>query len=509
MRQLLVTAVFASAGAFAADTVRVVSGEVPDDGKLYRSVPFEVPPGIAEIEVRHDDFTSTTNNVLDFGVEGPAGVRGWGGGNSQPAIIAATAASRSYRPGAIEPGTWKVIIGSAKLATKPAPYSLEIILREAQTLAAQQQRTPYRHAAALESGRRWYAGDFHVHSRESGDARPSIDEVATFARGQGLDFVVLTDHNTVSQHDFLVDAQPRHPALLLVPGIEFTTYAGHANAIGATRYVDHRIELGDREAISAAAADVEAQGAVFSVNHPAVDLGDRCIGCAWRQPLPEEQIHAVEIGTRGWDQAGFLYDKAAIEFWDRLVANGIAAAALGGSDDHRAGQDLSTIDSPIGSPTTLVLADDLSAPAIVAAVRAGRTIVKLQDRQDPMVELRAGGAVIGDTTDLPEVTLEAVVTGGVGRTVRLVRNGVAMEPVPVDSDPFTLRFAAKAPNVLRPDRYRAEVLEDGNPRTVTSHLFVGKASAGPGSASGCGCSSGAGLAAAFALIAAGLLRRHR
>lgn len=492
-----------------AETVITLTGAVPDDGRLYRSVHFDVPAGIRELEVRHDAFTATTGNVLDFGVEGPGGVRGWGGGNTEPAVIAETAASRSYRPGSLEPGRWAVLIGSAKLATRPAQYRIEVRLRTAQTLAPQPRRRPYVHAPALERGLRWYVGDLHVHSRESGDARPPIDEVATFARAQGLDFVVLTDHNTVSQHDFLVDAQGRHPALLLVPGMELTTYAGHANAVGLTAYVDHRVEANDREGISAAAAAIAAQGAVFSVNHPAVDLGDRCIGCAWRQPLPEEHIHAVEIGTGGYNQSGFLYNEPAIALWDRLVANGFRVAAVGGSDDHRAGKDLSVIHSPIGSPTTLVLADELSVPAIVAALRAGRTVVKLQDGRDPMVDLRAGEARIGDTTDQQEVSLEVTVQGGAGARVRLLRNGVPVTEAQVDADPFKLVHKVTAPDLLRPDRYRAEVLINGKPRTITSHLFVGKASPGGGPRGGCGCSTSASLSGAAALVAAWLLRRQR
>jgi hypothetical protein len=123
----------------------------------------------------------------------------------------------------------------------PARYHIEIVLRTAPTLPAQPERRPYAHVPALATGPRWYAGDFHVHSRESGDASPTLDEVATFARGRGLDFVELSEHNTVSQLDLLAAAQARHPALLFVPGSEVTTYGGHANAIGATRWVDFRV----------------------------------------------------------------------------------------------------------------------------------------------------------------------------------------------------------------------------------------------------------------------------
>ncbi|MHB8874278.1 MAG: hypothetical protein ACYC8T_11375, partial [Myxococcaceae bacterium] len=215
----------------------VLEGDLPDGGPDFLVLPFEVPAGIGEVEVRHQSLSA--DNILDFGVRDPERIRGWGGGNTEPALIGAAATSRSYFTGPLPAGTWGVDVGRAKILTRPARYHVEVTLRPAPTLPAQPERRPYEHAPALETGARWYAGDLHVHTLESGDAKPTLDAVATFARGRGLDFVELSDHNTVSQLDFMGEVQPRHPALLLVPGVEFTTYNGHANGIGATKYVDH------------------------------------------------------------------------------------------------------------------------------------------------------------------------------------------------------------------------------------------------------------------------------
>src|SRR5688572_28418197 len=264
-----------SAGA--AETLMPLDGGIAAGGLDHEFVEFEVPAGIVEIEVRHGDGSDA--DILDWGLHDPQGFRGWGGGNDEPAIVGALAASRSYLPGPIEPGTWRVLIGKAKIVTSPLPYALEVVLRDEVTLAPQPERMPYQ-PTALGGQPRWYAGDFHVHSRESGDARPPIGEIAEFARSRGLDFVELSDHNVLSQLDFIELAQQASPALLLVPGMEYTTYAGHVNAIGATAWVDHKI--GQPEVtIAGAFAELHEQGALVSINHPALDLGDVCIGCAW------------------------------------------------------------------------------------------------------------------------------------------------------------------------------------------------------------------------------------
>lgn len=457
------------APAAAAETTQQLKGQVPADSLDHFFVPFDVPPGTREIEVAHDDLSD--DNILDWGLVDPEGrFRGWGGGNSENAVVGELAASRSYVPGPLPPGAWRVVVGKAKLVSLPGEYAITITLRDAPTLPPQPERAPYQ-PADLGGGPRWYAGDFHVHSRESGDASPSLDVIAELARARGLDFVVVTDHNTLTHLDFFVDAQARHPDLLLIPGTEFTTYAGHMNAIGATAWVDHK--LGQPGVTIAAAADAyDAQGALLSANHPALALGDVCIGCAWDTGLDPARLAAVEVATGGLDKAGKFFTDDAIRFWDGLLAQGLRLAPLGGSDDHKAGVALGGFDSPIGDPTTLVFADTLSPAAILAGVRAGRTVVKLQGPADPTVELSYGTALAGATIEADVAELRVRVTGAPpGASLRLLRNGEPLAPVPVAGDPFEHVHLAEAP-ATGEDRWRAEVLVDGAPRTLTGHLWL-------------------------------------
>ena len=88
-----------------AETTLVFDGPVPEGGLDHFFVPFSVPPGTREIEVRHDDRSE--DNILDFGLDDPQGYRGWGGGTWEPAIVAEQAASRAYVPGPIVEGTWR------------------------------------------------------------------------------------------------------------------------------------------------------------------------------------------------------------------------------------------------------------------------------------------------------------------------------------------------------------------------------------------------------------------
>lgn len=459
---------------------------MPADGLDHFFLDFDVPEGTKEIEIRHDDLS--TANILDWGLYDQDGYRGWGGGTTEPTVVGETAASRAYVPGPIKAGRWRVVVGKAKVVASPALYHVEIELRTAPTLAPV-PRKPYQVASPRKTEVRYYAGDFHVHSLESTDAKPTLEANVALAKQRGLDFIEMSDHNTITQLDFFEDIQAKEPAFLLVPGIEYTTYRGHANAIGATRWVDHKIGQ-PGVTIEGAADQVLAQGALFSINHPALDVADLCIGCSWRHELSPAKIGGVEIGTGALTKGASLFSARAIAFWDALLDKGIKVPAIGGSDDHRAGVSDGNVESPIGSPTTLVRARELSVAGILDGLRKGATVVKLEGPTDPMCELEAsatkgGGEPLGypgDTLGVRSTVLRVKVSGrtpGDSHQLRLVKNGVpAGEPVEVTSDPFVFETVVPAP-AQGEDRWRAEVLYEGAPLTVTSHVWLKLDPAGP------------------------------
>lgn len=449
---------------------QIFEGELPADAGVFFTVSFPVGNRVAELEVRHDDLSSA--NILDWGLLGPADeFWGWGGGNSEPAIVGPRSSSRSYRTGNIVPGMWKVLIGQAQVTQRPAKYRIEVEARTRTSLTSQ-NRSPYTPSAPLEPIARWYSGDLHVHSIESGDARPTLDEIATFARGRGLDFVAISDHNTASHYDFITPSQARHPNLLLVPSVEFTTYAGHLNAFGASEFVPFWLGR-DGATMQRALQAFDAQGAIATINHPTLDLGSFCIGCAWQQPVSPSLIRAIEIGVGGWDETGSLFDESAIAFWEGLADKGVHLTAVGGSDDHRAGVGLNQTQSPIGAPTTLLYASELSVAGLTRALREGRSVVKLRGPDDPLVTItsltnlaRAQDTLVGTSAQL-----QARVTGGAGHRLAWIENGVVVREVAITSDPFTDERTLEAP-AGRSVRLRAEVRVDQLPRTVTSHLWL-------------------------------------
>ena len=479
-----------------------LEGEVTAEGGDYHEVAFEVPDGTAEIQIAHSDGSDSV--ILDWGVWSPDGFRGWGGGLTDDAIIGVDESSRGYLTGPITPGTWHVVIGKAKLDATGGRYTIDITLRDEPTL------TPVPRAAyepvVLATERRWYKGDFHVHSEQSGDASATLGEIVALARSRGLDFVNLSDHNTSSHLPLVAALQATLPDFLFLRGAEITTYAGHGNSVGTSAYVDHRIGHGGRT-IGGVLDDVAAQDAAFIVNHPALDLGTSCIGCAWDHPDTDwSKVAGIEVLTGKWELTEPLFTPGALALWDAQLDAGHRIAAVGGSDDHRAGAGTGATDTPIGSPTTLVLADALSEAAILDALRRGRTIVMLRGPDDPMVELTIGDAEIGDTVEgVPAAEVRVRVTGGADTFAQLWRDGERLDQVRIEGEDVTHTFVDDTPGA---HRYRIELVDNTNQRIViTSHIY---ATVVPDAGGCCDAGSrGAAGALAPALLVALTLRRRR
>jgi hypothetical protein len=130
-----------------------LTGDLPHTARDFVAIPFYVPAGTAEINVKHASINDPAHvNILDFGLLQPDGtLRGWGGGNDEDITVGALASSRSYLLGPMATdANWSVVIGKAQLGALPGSYSLIVTLREAPTLPPQTERSPYKESAPLD-----------------------------------------------------------------------------------------------------------------------------------------------------------------------------------------------------------------------------------------------------------------------------------------------------------------------------------------------------------------------
>jgi len=371
------------------------------DNQTYRLVPFTVPQGTSRITVQfdytgHDDEHTT----IDLGLLGPngfsgqGGFRGWSGGSKHLFTVSATDATPSYLPGPIDPGHWNLLLGIPNIRkASHAQYTAKIWFGHADDPAWEPVvlNPPLRDTAG------WYRGDLHMHTAHSDASCPSqsgkpvpcpLFLTVEAAVKQGLDFIAITDHNTVSQANAMRALQPYFDQLLLIPSREITTFSGHANLFGTTAPVDFRIDGKHVRDWNALARQIAPLDGLLSINHPTRPSGEICMGCGWTaKPLIDmSKVQVIEIVNDG--DAGTPF--SGVPFWEQQLAKGYRLAGIGGSDNHDAMLTQPQIGSSlIGKPTTVVHAEALSMPAILAGIRAGHVFVDVEGSRDRLLEVHA------------------------------------------------------------------------------------------------------------------------
>jgi hypothetical protein len=399
------------------------------DSKRHIEYEFDVPGGTARLEMRLSYTPAQVDgisNMLTLSLFDPHGARGAGhrGGTAHAVTIDSSQATPGYSAGPLPAGRWSVAIDTHMVMPgAPCAYELEVATyAEAQPAAA---ATPRRAAKPAQRGPGWYRGDLHGHTIHS-DGAWDVPDLVAAARAYGLDFVTLSDHNTVSgleQVDELGGAD-----LLTMGGMELTTFWGHALALGLRRWIDWRVRPGQRT-MPQIAEEVAAAGGLFIIAHP-MSVGDpKCTGCDWRYvdmlpgPAP-----VVEVWNGGaW--SGESNNEQALALWYTWLNQGRRLVATAGTDVHAPPPE------GVRPGFNIVYADDLSEAAILRAIGRGHLYLSSGPRVELVGRASAGAqAMIGDTLPCAEAEIRAGWSAcAVGDRLRLIVDGRPLEELAIEA----------------------------------------------------------------------------
>jgi len=343
--------------------VLIFSGTLSEaDHKGHIPLAFDVPPGTGQLIGRFRAVPQRAgdaffDNLISLSLFGPEGARGARHNNPQMDFSVGLAhASPGYMPGPISPGRWTVFLDTFRvLGPDPVQYRLEIDFADAGVAAAPM---PLPKVAARGPG--WYRGDLHSHSLHS-DGSWDVPDLVAWARRRGLDFMTMTDHNTVSSHALAKSVAGDD--LLVMGGLELTTHYGHALSLGGEDWQEWRTGPVTGKTMPELAGAVMAAGARFIIAHPMSPGDPDCTGCRWDYPdMRPGPAKIVEVWNGGpWS----AYNEDGLALYRQWLGQGHRLALTAGSDIH----------GPEGDDPVCgfnhVEADDLTEAAILSAIAQG------------------------------------------------------------------------------------------------------------------------------------------
>lgn len=418
-------------------TVSLTGHASAEQALTYLHLPFDVPAQTRWIVVRYrysdpigSDPWLTGGNTVDLGLvdaRGAAfcemGLRGWSGSARSEVFVGEQAATPGYASGALDAGTWHVILGLYKIAPQGCDYTVEITLSNEAGLppahhgaamlpaaARLSLDAPASHAPTHAGG--WYRGELHCHSQHS-DGEASVEDIILAALALNLDFLAITDHNDLTHHARMAAyVAANHPPITLIPGCEMTTYHGHWNAWGIDDWVEFRIVT--EMQMQLAMREARRRGAIVSCNHP------RTYGPPW-EFAGVTDFDCLEV----WNGPWMLNNWEALDVWEQLLRQGRRITAVGGSDMHRLHQIDGTV-ARLAHPITWIHTPDAPSPrALLNALKAGHCALS-EAPDGPRVFLQAGGAQSGDAIER-RIDTCAVVTVAGGAGLQCVVRGAAGE----------------------------------------------------------------------------------
>ncbi|HWC00138.1 MAG TPA: CehA/McbA family metallohydrolase [Bryobacteraceae bacterium] len=225
-------------------------------------------------------------------------------------------------------------------------------------------------ASVAVSGGRWYKGNLHTHTLNSdGDSTPQ--EVATWYREHGYQFLALSDHNFLTDPAGLNSVLAAREKFLLLPAEEVTD-AYLKNPIHVNGYnLEREVQPAHGDSVAATIQnDVDViRGAkgLPSLNHPNFHWAATA-----EDLLKVRHLSVFEVynGHPTVNNAGGGGSMSLDEMWDVLLTAGRHVYGIAVDDAHvfkRSGQELS---NP-GRGWICVRAESLAAANIISAIETG------------------------------------------------------------------------------------------------------------------------------------------
>lgn len=177
--------------------------------------------------------------------------------------------------------------------------------------------------------------ELHAHTKHS-DGQFSTAELIEAAEHFGYDMLTITDHNTTAPYEewqHVLSKKAETSSLMVMPGIEWTTYFGHMLVIGSDELIDWRDAKIDT--IDDSIKKIKAAAGIVGIAHPFAVGSPICTGCHWDFEVRDwDQVDFIEVWNRTNPQDSPA-SKKAYDHWIVLLQKGHRLSCTAGRDWHR------------------------------------------------------------------------------------------------------------------------------------------------------------------------------
>ncbi len=216
----------------------------------------------------------------------------------------------------------------------------------------------------------WFKGNTHAHTTESdGDSSPEV--VARWYKDHGYAFLVLTDHNTLTDPRLLSGLVDEH--FLLIPGEEvssaFENRPVHVNGLNLPRLVEPRTGETMVATIQNNVDAIREVEGVPHINHPNFRWA---FGAEEMAQVEGDRLLEIYNGHPSVHNDGGGGSPSLEEIWDVLLTGGKRIYGIAVDDAHHFQGEFASDRINPGRGWVSVLASGLDAEQIMAGLEAGR-----------------------------------------------------------------------------------------------------------------------------------------
>ena len=242
----------------------------------------------------------------------------------------------------------------------------------------------------------WHRVELHTHTIAS-DGIMEPQELVERSKSRGYDAIVVTDHNTTTSCAQAVNAGKKED-LLVIPGIEWTTFWGHIVVSGGTSAVDWR-QL-NLDNIDSKIKDAKKGGDLVTVAHPKRLGTPFCSECRFLYKINEwENIDAYEVWSHYNPHTSIESQKAKKE-WSDLVNKGYKIAPVYGYDWHNPDDG-----GPAYAYTYVGVEGELTKDSLFKAIKHSHTYITMGVNLDVYFKVGTQMHIVGDVVKGDEATL--------------------------------------------------------------------------------------------------------